>query len=65
VRQQVTQTRSGGFFTKPHRSVSRSTQHATEFAVLVSQIEQLPDLEGYLKLASAPVWRRVKLPAHF
>ena len=27
-----------------------------------SQIEQLPDLAGYLKLASNPAWLRVSLP---
>ena len=32
-----------------------------EPAVMDSQIEQLPDLEGYLKLASMPHWQRVKL----
>jgi type IV secretory pathway TraG/TraD family ATPase VirD4 len=33
----------------------------TEDAVMASEIEQLPDLQGYLKLASVPEWRRVKL----
>lgn len=28
-----------------------------------SQIEQLPDLTGYLKFASRPAWRRVELAA--
>jgi hypothetical protein len=32
-----------------------------ESAVLPSEIEQLPDLQGYLKFASTPEWRRVKL----
>jgi len=59
VRQQITENRSGGFFETPHRSVSRSEQHATESAVLASQVEQLADLSGYLKFASSPVWRRV------
>jgi hypothetical protein len=27
-----------------------------------SEIEQLPDLAGYLKLASSPAWLRVRLP---
>ena len=26
-----------------------------------SEIEQLPDLSGYLKLASSPAWQRVRL----
>jgi hypothetical protein len=33
-----------------------------EAAVMGSQIEQLPDLAGYLKLASSPAWLRVALP---
>ncbi len=61
VRQQITENRSGGFFETPQRSVSRSEQHATESAVLASQVEQLPDLSGYLKFASLPVWRRVSI----
>jgi type IV secretory pathway TraG/TraD family ATPase VirD4 len=32
-----------------------------EPAIMASEIERLPDLEGYLKLASNPDWRRVKL----
>ena len=28
-----------------------------------SEIEQLPDLSGYLKLASSPGWQRVRLRA--
>jgi type IV secretory pathway TraG/TraD family ATPase VirD4 len=43
-------------------SRSFSTQHVTEAAVLPSEIEQLPDLAGYLKVASRPTWRRVALP---
>jgi hypothetical protein len=38
-----------------------SEQHVTEWAVMPSEIEQLPDLRGYLKTASCPVWRRVSL----
>jgi len=40
-------------------------QVALEAAVLPSQIEQLPDLAGYLKLASRPEWLQVRLtPDH-
>jgi Type IV secretion-system coupling protein DNA-binding domain len=42
-------------------SVTRSEHRSVEFAVLDSEIEQLPDLKGYLKLASSPEWRRVAL----
>jgi hypothetical protein len=34
-----------------------------EAAVLPSQVEQLPDLAGYLKYASDPTWQRVRLDA--
>lgn len=36
-------------------------QHVTEAAVLPSEIEQLPDLAGYVKLASSATWCRVSL----
>ena len=38
-----------------------SQQVAVEAAILPSQIEQLPDLSGYLKVASRPEWLRVHL----
>ena len=44
-------------------SVSHSEHYAVEPAVLPSQIEQLPDLAGYLKHASSPEWQRVRLDA--
>jgi len=42
-------------------SVTRSEHVALEAAVMPAQIEQLPDLSGYLKLASQPQWQRVRL----
>jgi hypothetical protein len=39
--------------------MTSSEHHVTEDAVMASEIEQLPDLQGYLKLASRPEWRRV------
>jgi type IV secretory pathway TraG/TraD family ATPase VirD4 len=42
-------------------SVTRSEHVALEAAVMPAQIEQLPDLCGYLKLASQPHWQRVRL----
>src|SRR5882762_6637047 len=42
------------------RSTSVSEQHVTEVAVLPSELEQLPDLTGYLKPASSHVWVRVR-----
>ncbi len=44
-------------------SVSHSEHYSVESAVMASQIEQLPDLSGYLKYASDPQWRRVQLQA--
>jgi len=52
---------NGWFSRESRRSKSITDQHVTELAVMASQIEQLPDLCGYLKLASSPAWRRVTL----
>jgi type IV secretory pathway TraG/TraD family ATPase VirD4 len=38
-----------------------SDHHITEHAVMPSEIEQIPDLKGFLKLASSPSWKRVQL----
>jgi hypothetical protein len=43
-------------------TTTRSQHIQIEPAVLDAEIEQLPDREGYLKLASVPAWRRVRLP---
>ena len=43
------------------RSTSVSEQRLTEAAVLASELEQLPDLTGYLKTASCAAWLRVRL----
>ncbi len=54
--------RDGGFSARgARRSKNVSEQHVTEAAVMASQIEQLPDLCGYLKAASSPAWLRVRL----
>jgi hypothetical protein len=51
-----------GLFAKGwRRSTNVSEQYVTEAAVLPSEIEQLPDLAGYLKTASSRAWRRVRL----
>jgi type IV secretory pathway TraG/TraD family ATPase VirD4 len=56
--------REGGLSARGvRRSKNISEQHVTEPAVMASQIEQLPDLCGYLKLASSPAWRKVFLNA--
>jgi hypothetical protein len=52
---------SGGLFSR-HSTNTTSDEYITEDAVMASEIEQLPDLTGFLKLASRPEWRRVVLP---
>jgi type IV secretory pathway TraG/TraD family ATPase VirD4 len=42
-------------------SITRAEHSSIEPAVLDSEIEQLPDLNGYLKFASVPHWYRVRL----
>lgn len=52
--------REVAFFARgTRRSKNISDQHVTEVAVMPSQIEQLPDLCGYLKTASSPVWHKL------
>jgi type IV secretory pathway TraG/TraD family ATPase VirD4 len=54
--------REGAFIFKgARRSTNVSEQHVTEAAVMPSELEQLPDLTGYLKTASSRAWRRVRL----
>ena len=42
-------------------STTTSEHLSIEPAVMASEIERLPDLEGFLKFASIPDWRRVRL----
>jgi len=44
-------------------SVSHNRHFSLEAAVLPSEVEQLPDLTGYLKYASDPEWQKVRLEA--
>jgi type IV secretory pathway TraG/TraD family ATPase VirD4 len=44
------------------RSTHINEQCVTEPAVMSSELEQLPDLVGYLKTASSPAWLKVSLP---
>jgi len=62
VRDTVTRSRGLPFSGDARGSVARSVQHVIENAVLASEIEQLPDLVGYRKVASRPEWRRIRLP---
>jgi hypothetical protein len=50
-------------FTEMVGTVARSQHFSVEPAVLPAQVEQLPDLAGYLKYASDPTWQRVRLEA--
>ena len=42
--------------------LNHSESSTIEAAVMASEIEQLPDLAGYLKIASRPQWLQVVLP---
>lgn len=56
----ISRTRHPGHWILTSRT---TTEHVKiEPAVLASEIEQLPDLEGFLKLASLPAWQYVRLP---
>jgi type IV secretory pathway TraG/TraD family ATPase VirD4 len=62
VRRQTSRGRDrDGFFAArgSRRSTNVSEQHVTETAVMASELEQLPDLTGYLKTASSAEWLRV------
>lgn len=48
-------------FSNAERTRTVTEQYITEDAVMASEIEQLPDLTGYLKLASQPEWRKACL----
>jgi type IV secretory pathway TraG/TraD family ATPase VirD4 len=62
VRRQVSRgtDREGAFAVRGgRRSRSVTEQHITESAVMPSELEQLPDMCGYLKGASSQVWLKV------
>jgi type IV secretion system protein VirB4 len=66
VRRQVTRgsDREAAFAARGgRRSKNISEQHVTEAAVMPSEIEQLPDLSGYLKRASSRTWLKVSFSA--
>jgi type IV secretory pathway TraG/TraD family ATPase VirD4 len=63
-RRQIThgRDRDGGMGLKGARRSTQSSDHyATEVALMPSQLEQLADLTGYLKLASRASWQRVQI----
>ena len=54
--------RESGFFSRgARRSRNVTDQPVTETAVMASELEQLPDLHGYLKTASSATWWKVDL----
>jgi type IV secretory pathway TraG/TraD family ATPase VirD4 len=54
--------REGWFGGRNHRrSTQVSEQWITETAVMASELEQLPDLAGFLKTPSSKAWLRVSL----
>ena len=61
VRNQLTRHLGGGPLGAARFSGSASAQIAVEPAVLPSEIEQLPDLCGFLKVASSPEWLTVQI----
>ena len=63
VRRSTSRGREGsGFLSRgSRRSMNVSEQRVTEPAVLASELEQLPDLTGYLKASSATAWLKVRL----
>lgn len=60
LRAQQSESFEPGFFGR-RRSRGVTAVRTRESAVLAAEIERLADLEGYLKLASDPDWRRVRL----
>ncbi|MGH8228394.1 MAG: type IV secretion system DNA-binding domain-containing protein [Steroidobacteraceae bacterium] len=64
LRRQISRSRDrGALFARQgsRRSTQVSEHTVVEPAVLPSEVEQLPDLQGFLKTASAPQWRRIRL----
>lgn len=52
----------GGSSSHRTTTFSMAEQIAIEDAVLSSEIEQLPDLNGYIKFANQEEWRRITIP---
>jgi hypothetical protein len=61
LRQQISRTRPTHLGGLLHQAHTIAEHRATEDAVMASEIEQLPDLSGFLKVASRPEWRRVTI----
>ena len=66
ARRQTSRARdAGSWFAagSTRRSTTVTRQQVVEAAVLAAEIEQLPDLSGFLKTAGSPVWLRVSVPS--
>jgi type IV secretory pathway TraG/TraD family ATPase VirD4 len=61
VRQQTTRSVPMTIGRGGHATHTTSDQRSIEDAVMASEIEQLPDLSGFLKVASKPEWWRVTI----
>jgi len=59
IRQQSSLSRPTRWGGAARETRTVSAQHVVEDAVMASEIEQLPDLNGFLKIASRPEWRTV------
>jgi len=62
LRHEVSRSRPSRLGGGLHETRTTADRHVIEEAVLPAEIEQLPDGEGLLKLASEPAWRRVIVP---
>ncbi len=61
IRQQTSLSRPTGWGGGMRQTRTTSEQHVVEEAVMASEIEQLPDFSGFLKIASRPEWWRVNV----
>ena len=59
-RDDVSRSRTQGRYTS--RSTSMQNKRVVEDVALASEIMQLRNLEGFVKLATTPHWRRVRIP---
>jgi hypothetical protein len=61
VRIEVSRSRGDSILVDPYSSITEGQKHVTGAAVMPSEIEQMPDLEGLLEFASSPQRLRVRL----
>jgi type IV secretory pathway TraG/TraD family ATPase VirD4 len=61
IRAQISRSRPDGWGGSAKETRTTSHHHVTEDAVMASEIEQLPDLSGFLKIASTPYWQSVRI----